>query len=122
MTENVRGATTLDVEPQMIESMGSEKYVYFALDRELAARTRRVDIDERIARDAEPSKELLVARVSPGSEARRGHTVRLVVDSSKVHLFDPETEETILRGEAPAGSGQGSRWRVGPEGQNGDLR
>jgi multiple sugar transport system ATP-binding protein len=117
---NVRGATTLEVEPQMIESVGSEKYVYFALDRGLAARTPSIDTDGRIGRDDESSEGLLVARVSPESEARRGHPVRLVVDSSKVHLFDPETEESILRGEAPAGSGQKSRWRVGPEDQNGD--
>ncbi|MDQ3639793.1 MAG: hypothetical protein M3426_17725 [Actinomycetota bacterium] len=105
----------------MIESIGSAKYVYFALDRGLAARPPSIDdMDEWIGRDYEPSKELLVARVSPESEARRGHPVRLVVDSSKVHLFDPETEETILRGEAPAGSGQKSRRRVGAEDQNGD--
>lgn len=120
--ENVRGATTLEVEPQMIESMGSEKYVYFSLDRGLAARTPSLDMDERIGRDDEPSKELLVARVSPESEARRGHTVRLVVDSSKVHLFDPETEETIFRGEAPTGPGQESRPRAGAEDRNGDRR
>jgi multiple sugar transport system ATP-binding protein len=107
MTENVRGATTLEVEPQMIESVGSEKYVYFSLDRGLTARTPSIDMDGWIGWDDEPSKELLVARVSSGSEAQRGYTVRLVLDSSKVHLFDPETEETILRGEAPAGIGAG---------------
>jgi len=120
MTENVRGSTTLEVEPQMIESVGSEKYVYFALDRGLTARTPSIDMDGRIGWDDEASKELLVARVSPGSEAQRGYAVRLVLDSSKVHLFDPETEETILRGEATAGLGQESRPRVGAEDQNGD--
>jgi multiple sugar transport system ATP-binding protein len=120
MDGNVRGATTLEVEPQMIESMGSAKYVYFALERVLAARMSRIDMDEWTGRDDETSKELLVAQVSPASGVRLGHMVRLVVDSSKVHLFDPETEETILRGEAPAGSGQGSRPRVGLEDRNGD--
>ena len=120
MTENVRESTTLEVEPQMIESVGNEKYVYFALDRGLTERTPSIDMDRRIGWDDEASKELLVARVSPGSEAQRGLTMRLVVDSSKVHLFDPETEETILRGEAPAGSGQKKRPSVGPEDQNGD--
>ncbi len=107
MTENVRGATTLEVEPEMIESVGSEKYVYFSLDRGLTACTPSIDMDGWIGWDDEASKELLVARVSSGSEAQRGYTVRLVLDSSKVHLFDPETEETILGGEAPAGIGAG---------------
>jgi multiple sugar transport system ATP-binding protein len=120
LAENARGASTLEVEPQVIESMGSEKYVYFSLDRGLAARPPSLDIVERIGRDDEPSEELLVARVSPESKARRGHTVRLAVDSSKVHLFDPETEEAILRGEAPAGFGQESRPRAGAEDRNGD--
>jgi hypothetical protein len=100
--------------------MGSEKYVYFALDRGLATRAPSMDVDERIGRDDEPSEDLLVARVSPESEARRGHTVRLVVDPRKVHLFDSGTEDTILHGEAPAGPGQESRPRVGSEDQNGD--
>ena len=118
LAENVRGSSTLEVEPQVIESMGSEKYVYFALDRGLAAGAPSMDVDERIGRDDEPSEDLLVARVSPESEARRGHTVRLVVDPRKVHLFDPGTEDTILRGEAPAGPGQETRPRVGAEDQN----
>jgi protein required for attachment to host cells len=50
-----------------------------------------------------------VARVSPESEARRGDTVKLVVDSSKVHLFDPETEEAILHKEASGNAGQEGR-------------
>jgi multiple sugar transport system ATP-binding protein len=120
LAENVQGSSTLEVEPQVIESMGSEKYVYFALDRGLATRAPSMDVDERIGWDDEPSEDLLVARVSPESEARRSHTVRLVVDPRKVHLFDLGTEDTILRGEAPAGPGQESRPRVGSEDQNGD--
>ena len=63
--------TTLEVEPQMIQSVGSAKYVYFALDRELTARTPSIDMDERIGWNDEFSKELLVARVSSAKEARR---------------------------------------------------
>ncbi|MDP8972492.1 MAG: hypothetical protein M3N45_04785 [Actinomycetota bacterium] len=120
LAENAWGSSTLEIEPQVIESMGSEKYVYFSLDRGLAAHTPSLDINERIGGNDDPSEELLVARVSPASEARRGHAARLVVDSSKVHLFDPETEASILLGEVPVGSGQESRPRVGPENRNGD--
>jgi multiple sugar transport system ATP-binding protein len=74
LAENARGASTLEVEPQVIESMGSEKYVYFSLDRGLAARPPSLDIDERIGRDDEPSEELLVARYHP--RARPGGVTR----------------------------------------------
>jgi multiple sugar transport system ATP-binding protein len=120
LVENAPGSSTLEIEPQVIESMGSEKYVYFSLDRGLAARTPSLEVDERIGGDDDPSEELLVARVSPESEARRGHAARLVVDSSKVHLFDPETEASILLGEVLAGSGQESRPRVGLENRSRD--
>jgi multiple sugar transport system ATP-binding protein len=114
LAENRQRASTLEVEPQVIESMGSEKYLYFGLDRELVAHTPSMDeMVEQVGQDDESSEELLVARVSPESEARRGHTVELIVDSSKVHLFDPETEETILHKEAPADSGRESRSNVG---------
>ena len=44
----------------------------------------------------DPGGNLMVARVSPESTAREGETMRLVIDSSKIRLFDPETEEAIL--------------------------
>ena len=56
----------------------------------------------------------------PGIVCKRGpadHTVSLVLDSSKVHPFDPET---ILRGEATVSSGQESRPRAGAEDLNRD--
>ncbi len=94
------GASNIvDVEPQVIESMGSEKYVYFSMPGE-----QTVELDS--VRDmtaggggegsADSSGDLMVARVSPESGARTGHEIRLVMNSSKVRLFDPETEEAIV--------------------------
>ncbi len=114
LAENRQRASTLEVEPHVIESMGSEKYLYFGLDRDLVAHTPSMDeMVEQVGQDDESSEELLVARVSPESEARRGNKLQLIVDSSKVHLFDPETEEAILHKEAPAGSDGESQPRVG---------
>ncbi len=42
----------------------------------------------------------VVARVSPRFHAVDGDTVPLIVDTSNVHLFDPETELSILHGHA----------------------
>lgn len=99
VAEMAKDLNTIEIEPQVIESMGSEKYVYFEVPRELAAQT------QSIAEMAESSGigdtksdlgELMVARVSAESQARRGEKLKLVIDSGKVHLFDPETEEAIL--------------------------
>ena len=38
----------------------------------------------------------MTARVSPTSKARHGDTVRVAFDPHKVHLFDIDTELTIL--------------------------
>ena len=38
----------------------------------------------------------MTARVAPTSKARNGDTVRVAFDPHKVHLFDIETELTIL--------------------------
>jgi multiple sugar transport system ATP-binding protein len=36
------------------------------------------------------------ARVSPRSTSRIGDQVKVVIDASKIHLFDKETERTIV--------------------------
>jgi multiple sugar transport system ATP-binding protein len=99
-----QGTNTLEVEAQVIESMGSEKYVYFSVPREQAARLESVaemtedtggeDTGGGSAEDA--GGELMVARVSAESEAREGEKMRLVIDSGKIHLFDLETEQAIF--------------------------
>ncbi|MDQ3862407.1 MAG: sn-glycerol-3-phosphate ABC transporter ATP-binding protein UgpC [Actinomycetota bacterium] len=102
-----QGPNTMEVEAQVIESMGSEKYIYFDVGREQHARLRGVaemtdevgggadeEADGESAEDT--TGELMVARVSPESEAREGEQIRLVIDQSKIHLFDPETEAAIF--------------------------
>jgi multiple sugar transport system ATP-binding protein len=97
----------IDVDAQVIESMGSEKYVYFEPPREQTVHLESVaemtddagggseeDTGGRSAED--PGGNLMVARVAPESTAREGETMRLVIDSSKIRLFDPESEQAIL--------------------------
>ena len=100
-------SSCVDVEAQVIESMGSEKYVYFEPPREQTVHLSSV---AEMTEDAEGGAEedtgggsaedaggnLMVARVAPESTAREGQTIRLVVDSSKIRIFDPETEQAIL--------------------------
>jgi len=97
------GANTMEVEPQVIESMGSEKYLYFEVGGEQAAHLQSLgDMtddeapEENGGGSADESGEMMVARVSAESVAKEGQQMRLVIDSSKVKLFDPETEEAIF--------------------------
>ncbi len=100
-------SSSIDVEAEVIESMGSEKYVYFEPPREHTIHLQGVaemtddaggggEEDTSGGSAEDPGGNLMVARVSPESTAREGETLRLVVDSSQIRLFDPESEEAIL--------------------------
>jgi len=96
------GANTMEVEPQVLESMGSEKYLYFEVEGEQAAHLGSLqdmtddEGDENGGGSADESGEMMVARVAAESAAKEGQQMRLVIDGSKVQLFDPESEQAIF--------------------------
>ena len=98
LAETTEGTTPLDVEPQVIESMGNEKYVYFGLPKGgEAAHTQSIDeMESEIGAGGDEAGELLVARIAPETGAQEGKQTRLLIHASKIHLFDPETEKAIL--------------------------
>ena len=65
--------TRMDAEVEVSELMGAEIYLYLTF-----------------------KGQNMMARVSPTSKARRGDKVTLAVDPHKIHIFDAETEQTIL--------------------------
>ena len=92
---------TIEVQPQVIESMGSEKYVYFGIPNEQSVRLDSVahmtaEPDADGTGSADDFDEMLVARVSAESKASRGDRMLLAVDASKIRLFDAETEQAII--------------------------
>jgi multiple sugar transport system ATP-binding protein len=97
-------STTSDIEvdAQVIESMGSEKYVYFNIPKENMANLQGVaattgeDGENGGGSSEDMSGEMMVARVSAASTARIGQQMKLVVDATKIRLFDAETEQAIL--------------------------
>ena len=98
---------TIEIEPQVIESMGSEKYVYFELPK---SQTAHLDSVEKTtgegaegARAADDFGDMMVARVSAESAVRRGEAMLPAVDPSRIHLFDAGTGEAIIK-PSPAGS------------------
>ena len=83
----------------LVESMGSEQYAYFKLEGE------RVESDElrELAEDAgagevpSSGEGTVVARLDAASQVKRGEEAELWVDSTKLHLFDPETGQSLKR-------------------------
>ena len=67
---------TIDVHVEVTELMGSETYLYFTTSGK---------------------EESIIARVDPRTKTRTGYDIKVVMDTSRLHFFDKDTEETILQ-------------------------
>jgi multiple sugar transport system ATP-binding protein len=82
---------TIEVDVQVVEDLGADAHVIFQID------APPVDVSE--VREAAGDEEQLLAtdratftaRVDPQTSARVGGKLRLAVDPSKLHYFDPAT-------------------------------
>ncbi len=91
------GGSTMTVETTLVEQLGSEAYVHFA------APVRPVvtaDIEALLADEGADSTSLgdetkFTARINPDHAPRVGGQVELVVDTNKLHFFDPESGEAL---------------------------
>jgi multiple sugar transport system ATP-binding protein len=81
----------IDVQVEVVEELGADTHVLFAVA------APRVEVSE--VREAAGDEDALgalggsvfTARVDPATAARPGSPLRLAVDASRVHYFDPET-------------------------------
>ena len=88
---------TISAVVDVVEMLGADTYVHFTIDR---APVVTPDIEELLADTGRDASDLggktdFVARVSPDVVAKTGDTVELVVDTAKLHFFDPSTGERI---------------------------
>ena len=90
------------------EALGSEVLVHFTVDapmvvtedtKELAADTGTEALEALEARAEQQGSEFTAA-LNPRTEARRGQEIELVVDTSRLHFFDPESGLGIYGDEA----------------------
>jgi multiple sugar transport system ATP-binding protein len=84
----------------VLESMGSDVFVYFAQDREHA-----LDVDQlaELAQDSGradtgASGETITARLDTATRIREGHEAELWADTKGMHLFDPATGKNLTSG------------------------
>jgi multiple sugar transport system ATP-binding protein len=79
-------SATIDV----LESLGSDLYVYFLVPGEKATARELEEIAaDTGASDAPGATDQAVARLDPASGAREGHELKLWFDPHKIHLFNP---------------------------------
>jgi multiple sugar transport system ATP-binding protein len=82
----------IDVKVEVVEELGADTHVLFSVA------APRVEVSEVHAATGEEDAvlaavegSLFTARVDPGTSAKPGTTLRLAVDPSRFHYFDPET-------------------------------
>ena len=95
---------TIDV----IESLGSDKFVFFTQELGKAANVAEL---QELARDSGRADtgstgETVVARLDPASRVTEGESARLWVDARKLHIFDPSSglNLSLDTAAAPAGA------------------
>jgi multiple sugar transport system ATP-binding protein len=92
---------TIEVEPAVIEDLGSETHVIFAVDAppvEIeAVRAAASDEGEEAMLLADDRRALFAAVVAEDSRARLGKRLKLAVDARRFHFFDRESGEALTR-------------------------
>jgi multiple sugar transport system ATP-binding protein len=92
----------IDTHVEVVEELGADTHVIFAVA------APRIDVSE--VREAAGDEDalgtlegsLFTARVDPATAARPGSPLRLSVDPSRLHYFDPETGLRLEPDRAPA--------------------
>ncbi|MFV0490315.1 MAG: ABC transporter ATP-binding protein [Pseudorhodobacter sp.] len=79
------GPISFTVRPALIESLGSEKYVYFDGGAQVHARTE----------DADENSKGLIARIAHAGRMSEGEEITLAFDPADLYLFDAKTEKAI---------------------------
>ncbi|MFC0098749.1 ABC transporter ATP-binding protein [Micromonospora marina] len=88
--ETRRRGMEFEAPVDIVESMGSDKYVYFTVEGERASAAELEELAaDTGAADFAGGGSNLVTRLSAESSAREGETRRAWFNLEKIHLFDP---------------------------------
>jgi multiple sugar transport system ATP-binding protein len=112
--EDMEDASLVDAPPErrlssvveLREALGSDVVVHFPVKarpavtddvRELAADVGHEAL-AKVEQDAEGGESIVVARLNPRTHVQQGEHVELVVDTTRLHFFDPRTGSGIYAG------------------------
>jgi multiple sugar transport system ATP-binding protein len=101
---------TFEAEIDLVESLGSDLYAYFHIESEGVQSDQLADIveeslEETGAGEIREGHEQIVARLDPTSKVKRRETAELWADTSRLHLFDPESGESLRSGSRSGSDG-----------------
>ncbi len=92
--------STFTATVDVLESMGSDKYVYFTVEGEAATSSELAELAADLGTsDASASESEIVTRLSATSAAKEGEKVDVWFDADKVQLFDPSTGKNLTYSE-----------------------
>jgi multiple sugar transport system ATP-binding protein len=97
------GMPQIEVEVEVLEELGNEAHAIFAVDapRVEAEDLRAAADEEEETLIADDARAVFNAEIDPRTKAKIGERLRLTVDPSRFHFFDPQTGES-LTGETAA--------------------
>ncbi|MBA3338588.1 MAG: sn-glycerol-3-phosphate ABC transporter ATP-binding protein UgpC [Geodermatophilaceae bacterium] len=101
----------LQATADLVEAMGSDVLVHFAIDAPQVVTEDTRELARDLGEDAKSdggSGTVMVARFSPRTAARVGSPVTIAVDTERLHVFDPETGESVW-GDEQSSAGQQQR-------------
>jgi multiple sugar transport system ATP-binding protein len=84
--------SSFDAYVDVTELMGSEIFLYLIANRVVVDEALMAKKNIVIDKSGEVK---LTARVSPRSTSKGGDTVRVAIDTSRIHIFDKDTEKCI---------------------------
>jgi multiple sugar transport system ATP-binding protein len=86
----------LSAQVDIREDMGSEVYIHFGVaGKAVRGEDVRAAVGEEAAEVAEVKGNVWVARVDRDTKVQEEGKVELVVDTTRLHFFDPETGDAI---------------------------
>ncbi|MFG3581102.1 ABC transporter ATP-binding protein [Micromonospora chersina] len=106
--ETRRRGLEFDAPVDIVESMGSDKYVYFTVEGERASAAELEELAaDAGAADFTGTGSSLVTRLSAESPVREGESRRVWFNLEKIHLFDPSTGRNLTLHEGRASGALG---------------
>jgi multiple sugar transport system ATP-binding protein len=104
--ENRPHGITFNANIDVLESMGSDVFVYFTKGREQGVNAAELDelAKDSGRADTGGSGDTIVARLDAATTIREGHDAELWVDARPMHIFDPATGRNLSLTAADGGS------------------
>ncbi|MEO9137963.1 MAG: sn-glycerol-3-phosphate ABC transporter ATP-binding protein UgpC [Jatrophihabitans sp.] len=95
--DNAPHGITFHATVDVVESMGSDVFVYFSVETDSSVASEELDDLARDSGRADTggSGEQVVARLNPAADVKEGAESELWADSRAIHIFDPKTGENL---------------------------